>query len=150
MISGLECKTKIAKEALNFIDLYRLQKTNTIEDAFYHSHLDLFQELTEGFLKSTKEYVYVLKAGTGCYVQVKLTHPTDGVFNIKLVNSLSEASAIDLRSDIFILRQLLSYVKEGMGYKEARLFEVNKYLLDSTSTITLNKVLQEENHVWEL
>lgn len=54
------CWHECAKEALRRIDFYREKKENSMFDDFYHSHLDLMQELLEEFQEVDEKYVALI------------------------------------------------------------------------------------------
>ncbi len=57
-----KCYQDCAKEALRRIDFYRERKENNMFDDFYHSHLDLMQELLEEFCQVDEKYVALIIA----------------------------------------------------------------------------------------
>ena len=54
------CWQKCAKDALRRIDFYRERKENNVFDDFYHSHLDLMQELLEEFCQVDEKCVALI------------------------------------------------------------------------------------------
>ena len=57
-----KCYQDCAKEALRRIDFYREKKENNVFDDFYHSHLDLMQELLEEFCQADEKYIALIVA----------------------------------------------------------------------------------------
>ncbi len=55
-----ECRQNVATEALARIDLYRKTKNNDCFDSFYHSHLDLMEELLKEYQSVDEKYVSVI------------------------------------------------------------------------------------------
>ena len=55
-----KCYQDCAKEALKRIEFYRKMKEDNVFDYFYHSHLDLMQELLEEFCQVDEKYVALI------------------------------------------------------------------------------------------
>ncbi len=57
-----QCRQDCAKEVVRRIEFYRKRKQDNVFDDFYHSHLDLMQELLEEFQKVDEKYVALIVA----------------------------------------------------------------------------------------